>query len=147
MAKKKKKRRKPNLKKPNSLTWRNKADKAWKKQILSTGYCEKCKSDNVASEDKQCHSHHIISRTRLRFRHDLSNGVCLCAWHHNFDPMFAPHADSFSNEKFLEWLEEARPGQFQWYEENKHDKRMSEKTYQQCYEDLISMPEGGTSQC
>lgn len=113
---------------PNSKYWKGKADEEWSEQIRVVGKCEKC------SRATALNAHHIISRIRLRFRHDLSNGVCLCAHCHNFDGSFSPHVDSFSGEIFLAWLEENRPGQFQWYEENKHDKRMPEITYKQSYE-------------
>lgn len=133
---KKRKPRKPNLKNPNSRTWKKKADNAWKEQVHATGYCEKCEADGVTSSHKRLNAHHIIVCTRLRYRHDLSNGILLCTWHHKFDPTFAPHADSFSNQKFLDWLEQERPGQFQWYEENKDNMRQMEGTYQDKYEEL-----------
>ncbi len=129
--KQKKKPRKPNLKNPNSRTWKKKADDAWKEQILAVGYCEIC-----GRPDGQRHSHHIITRTRLRFRHDISNGVCLCAHCHNFSDTVSPHVDCRSAAGFLRWLEEERPGQFQWYEENKDDMRLMEGTYRDKYEEL-----------
>jgi hypothetical protein len=133
---KRKKRRKPNLKKPNSLTWRNKADKMWEKVIKQVGCCEHCNRT-----DRQLHSHHIISRTRLKFRHDPSNGVCLCCQCHAFDTNISPHQDSYGAEKFLAWLKAERNGQWLWYEENKEDKRMPEKTYEQCYNELLEIYE------
>jgi len=132
MAKKRKKaslaQRKRN---PNSKYWKGKADEAWSIQIRAVGKCEMCpRTTSLAA-------HHIINRTRLRFRHDLSNGICLCSWHHLRDPDISPHADSYSNEGFLAWLRENRPGQYQWYEANKHDKRPPEWTYRTKYEELI----------
>jgi len=127
----KKKRRKPNLANPNSRTWKKKADDAWKKQIRAVGCCEHC-----GSTTRQLHSHHLITRDRLRFRHDLSNGICLCSTCHNFDASISPHVDSYSNERFLAWLEKARPGQFQWYEENKKDMRQMDGTYKDKWEQL-----------
>lgn len=131
MGKKKKKRRKPNLLNPNSMTWKKKADKAWAVKIRSIGYCEKCRAT-----DKQLNAHHIIARTRLRFRHELKNGVCLCVRCHSFDPAISPHVDSFSGERFLTWLAIIKPHQFQWYEEHKHDMRQMEGTYQDKFEQL-----------
>lgn len=129
--KKKKKRRKPNLKSPNSRTWRDKADDAWRDQINAIGKCEICpRTTNL-------NAHHLISRTRLRFRHDLSNGICLCSWHHLRDPHCSPHSDSYSDEGFIEWLKINRPGQFQWFEEHKKDMRPGmEGTYQDKWEQL-----------
>ena len=117
-------------KNPNSTYWKKKADEAWASEIKKVGRCEKC------GRNTSLNAHHIIGRTRLKFRHDLSNGVCICSYCHNFDPNFSPHCDSYGGEKFLEWLRTERPGQFQWYEDHKDDKRQKEKTYQECYEEL-----------
>lgn len=116
---------------PNSKYWRDKADDAWAKEIREVGACEIC------SGTGKLDSHHIISRTRLRHRHDLSNGVCLCIRCHRFDSYISPHADSFGGENFLAWLKRERYGQWQWYEEAKEDKRVPDKTYKQYYEELI----------
>ncbi len=116
--------------KPNSKYWKGKADEEWSKQIRAVGKCEHC--NGLGKMD----AHHIISRTRLRHRHDLSNGVCLCVRCHRFDATISPHADSYGAENFLAWLKTERPGQFQWYEEHKHDKRQPDKTHKQCYLEL-----------
>jgi len=116
---------------PNSKYWKGKADDAWAEEIKKVGRCERC-----GSLSNRLNAHHIITRTRLRFRHDLSNGVCLCVWCHSFDPTFSTHQDSYGAENFLRWLKKERPGQFQWYEENKHDKRQMEWTYRDKYEEL-----------
>ena len=129
-------RRKPNLKNPNSSTWKKKADDLWGETIRQVGYCEVCGGAG------QLNAHHIISRTRLKFRHDPSNGVCLCVRCHSFNADISPHQDSFGGEKFLEWLEAERPGQFIWYEENKHDKTMPDKTYEQCFYELKEIKDG-----
>ena len=126
----KKKRRKPNKDNPNSRYWKGKADDLWGSYIRGVGSCEVCGKTTALN------AHHIISRTRLRFRHDRSNGVCLCVRCHVFDASISPHADSFGGEKFLEWLKKERNGQWLWYEENKHDKRPPEMTYKESYESL-----------
>lgn len=118
--------------KPNSKYWKGKADTEWSKQIRAVGKCEHC------SRATSLNAHHIINRTRLRYRHDLSNGVCLCSGCHLFDSEISPHIDSYSGEKFLAWLKSERPGQFQWYEEHKDDKRQPEMSYQEQYEILTA---------
>ena len=115
---------------PNSIYWKGKADEAWSAEIRKVGRCEYCNSTG------QLNAHHIIARIRLKYRHDLSNGVCLCTRCHAFDPSISPHIDSFSGERFLEWLKTERPDQFQWFEEHKEDKGQPEKTYMECYEEL-----------
>ena len=127
----KKKRRQPNLKNPMSRTWRIKADNAWKAEVKKVGHCEICGKPGDAHD-----THHIITRTRFRFRHDLSNGVYLCAWCHSFSPWVSPHLDCRSAAGFLDWLEDQRPGQFKWYQENKDHKREMEGTYREKYEEL-----------
>jgi len=117
-------------KKPNSRYWKGKADDEWSKQIRAVGCCEIC------GKKGRLNAHHLINRTRLRYRHDLSNGVCLCVRCHCFDSDISPHADSYSNERFMVWLRKERPGQFDWYEAHKHDKRKPDKTYKQSYEEL-----------
>ena len=129
---KRKKRRKPNLKNPNSMTWRNKADDAWKEKVLAIGYCQIC------GKGGQLHSHHIITRKRYKFRHNLSNGICLCAWCHNFSPFVSPHVDSFGAEKFMEALKDKCPDKYEWYQENKDDKRQKTETYQEAYDRLTT---------
>jgi len=123
---------------PNSKYWRKKADDIWSDVIKQVGQCEYC-----GNTIRQLHSHHILARTRPRFRHDISNGVCLCSTCHNFDPTISPHQDSYGGERFLEWLKLYRPGQFVWYQENKEDKRQKEKTYEQCFNELKEIFEKG----
>ena len=127
MGKSKLAKRKAN---PNSTYWKRKADEAWANEIKKVGKCEIC------GRTTGNNAHHIIARIRLRFRHDLSNGVCLCSYCHTFDPAISPHIDSFSAENFIRWLKGCRPGQYQWFEENKHDKRKPDWTYKDKYEEL-----------
>ncbi len=115
---------------PNSKYWKKKADDEWSKQIRLVGYCEVC------AKTGKLDAHHIITRTRLRFRHDLSNGVCLCSGCHRFNAAISPHIDSFSAENFIAWLKVSCPGVYKWYEGHKDDKRQPKKTYRQCYEEL-----------
>ncbi len=114
----------------NSKYWKDKADDIRSIEIRAVGSCEYCGRVGLLN------AHHIISRTRLRFRFDLSNGIALCSRCHLFDSDISPHADSFGGERFLEWLKTERPGQYQWFQENKHDKRQPEKTYQESFYEL-----------
>ena len=132
-----KRRRKPNLKKPNSLTWRNKSDRAWKARIVSAGACAVC---GRTSEYVQLHPHHIITCTNLRFRHDLRNGVCLCATHHtvgSYRENICAHGDLHQVKNFEDWLCNERFDQWHWWCKHRDDKSQHEKTYQECYEEII----------
>ena len=117
--------------KPNSKYWKKRADKAWADEIKKVGCCEIC-----GSITRQLHSHHIINRTCLRHRHDLSNGVCICSMHHVFDAWICPHGGLDAVKRFEDWLRDKRPGVWDWFLENKDDKRPMEGTYQEKYEEL-----------
>ena len=116
--------------KPKSKYYRKKADEAWAKQIRSVGACEICGGKG------RLNAHHLIKRGRLRFRHDLSNGVCLCVVHHQWDDDCCAHGDLYAIEGFMLWLKDHRPGQWKWYRENKDDKRKPDWTYLDKYEEL-----------
>ncbi len=116
--------------KPNSRYWREKADSAWSVKIRSIGLCERC-----GPTERQLNAHHILSRTRLRHRHDLGNGVCLCTTCHAFDATFSPHVDSFSGQGFIEWLETT--DHWAWYEANRDDFRQMDDSYRDRYEALM----------
>ena len=127
-----KKRRKPNLKNENSRTWKKKADDLWAAKIHDLGYCEIC------GRTGKMDAHHIISRTRLNFRHNLNNGISLCSRCHRFDADVSPHVDSFGAENFLEALKVKCPDKYRWYQDNKHDKRQRVETYKEAYSRLTT---------
>ena len=132
----KKKRRKVNLKNPNSQTWKNKADNAWKTADGPVA-CEVCASLGTINSDNQIHNHHLIGRTNLRYRHTLDNRVRLCANHHNglYEEIIA-HGDLNQVENFKQWLFVFKPIQYKWWFDHKDDKRQREESYQEAYERL-----------
>lgn len=115
-------------KSPNSKYWKKKADTAWANDIKQVGDCEIC-----GSRTRRLNAHHIILRGRLKFRYDSSNGVCICSYHHTFDPDCCPHGGLDAVKRFEEWLMRERPGQYQWFLENKDDKGRPEFTYEEMY--------------
>ena len=135
MAKKLKKRRKPNLKSPNSMTWRSKADNAWRD--LDKEPCAVCIQRGTVNPSHVVDTHHIINRTRLRFRHIVLNRIRLCTWHHKRDQDCSPHYDTHSDMGFLTWLEAHSWVQWEWFLEAKEDKRVRLETYQSAYERLV----------
>jgi hypothetical protein len=146
-TKKKKKRRKINLDNPNSATWRDKADGLWSDLVkIRDGFkCAICGKEGKPRKDGFCskglHSHHIVSRTRFRLRHDVDNGICLCNAHHGTFPWYqnwdySVHGD---NDSFIEWLKINRPLQHNWYLNNKDDKRMPDLTYEESYNLLLNI--------
>jgi hypothetical protein len=74
----------------------------------------------------QLHAHHIIGRKAFAFRHDLSNGICLCSGCHTMSN-WSWHKD---RTKCLEWLKKNRPGQWEWFIENtaKKEKKVGNRT-------------------
>lgn len=53
-------------------------DKLWSKIIRDYGKCEKCESTHYLQ------AAHIYSRRFVATRHDLNNGLCLCAKCHRW---------------------------------------------------------------
>jgi len=108
-----KKRRKPNLKNPNSMTWRKKADRLVTK--LFTGQpCMICKSLGKINTYKTC-GHHIVAKSlSAQLRHELLNIIPLCEEHHNFSVEIAPHSKYQPAQKaFLNWLEAISPDRYE----------------------------------
>jgi len=126
-----KKRRKPNLKNPNSKTWKKKADDEWKKIVKSSGACAVC-----GTTTNQLHAHHLIGRTNLKYRHEPMNGVCLCATHHSmggYKVDICCHGDLGQVHNFEAWLHNNRTFKWDWWIDHRDDKRQREETYEQAY--------------
>ena len=142
----KKPRRPPNLKNPNSKTWKKRADDEWKRQILCNAFgqkmhCEVCAQRGAANHEHQVHIHHLISRTNLRYRHDLMNGIRLCATHHNIGGwMIDICAEGDLNQvtNFETWLCAHKYKQWQWWMKAKEDKRQKTWSYQEAFERLVN---------
>ena len=66
----------------------------------------------------QFHTHHLISRERMFFRHTLTNGMCLCNRHHNNDPHLSAHGAPWAFEK---WLKEHAPERYKWWLKNRNE--------------------------
>ena len=79
-----------------------KLDKRWSEIIRRYGVCEYC-----GTSSKQLHSHHIYSRANLNTRWDLTNGICLCVYHHIWSTAFSAH---LTPSEFLDWLRESKEG-------------------------------------
>jgi len=55
------------------------------------------------------HAAHILPREIREFRHNLDNGICLCARHHKFSYQFSFHKNPFA---FFIWFQEKYPEQY-----------------------------------
>ncbi len=135
-----KKRRKPNLTSPNSMTWRKKADRAWK-DAPGSKLCEICTQKGTANPEHQIQNHHLIGRTNLRYRHNLKNRIRLCSQHHTmgqYRVKQVAHGDLTQVINFEQWLCENKPEQYIWWFEHRNNKRPREETYQEAFERLTT---------
>lgn len=118
--------------------YRKEADKLWSAQILSVGSCAVCRRG-----DLMLHPHHLLEKSVwLHLRHDLDNGICLCANHHIFDVKLSPHTNLPAMEAFLSWLERERPNIWCWYDEHKADKKRQDVDYELAYNNLKEITNG-----
>ena len=127
-------------------TYLNKLDQWWRDEIRSVGECEYCGKQGTARQDGKMvvglQGHHLILKDppdwRSKFRHDISNGICLCDEHHSkYNQWFSPHGFGDAQRAFWDWVIKERHGQFCWYMDNYDDKRSRLVTYEQTYIDLI----------
>lgn len=95
-------------KKPKKNLLNKLLDVLWSKavKILAGEKCEYCGST------KHLNSHHIFGRRNFAVRWEVTNGVCLCSGHHQFDSRFSAHQ---TPTKFTDWIKDKRG--LKWYEE------------------------------
>jgi len=83
-------------------------DREWSEAIkeLAGRKCEYC------GKTEYLNSHHIFSRSNMKLRFDINNGICLCSGHHTLKSDFSAHKTPAD---FIEWIKEYRG--LEWYEE------------------------------
>ncbi len=115
-------------KKNSTMWWRKKCDKLWSLIIRQVGRCEICgKTTGLVA-------HHLISKgANMKFRHDMSNGVCLCRYHHTMGREISAHGANDATTRFMEWLERERPGQWEWFVESRDNKSFEKMDYEAAY--------------
>lgn len=89
------------MRKLSRTALRNKCDKLWA-EVIKLRAGNKCEYCSLTSG---LNSHHIFSRSNGSVRHDLNNGICLCASHHVFNSKFSAHK---APAEFMAWIEEQR---------------------------------------
>ncbi len=98
--KEKNKRKTARLKKQVSVASLSKvADDLWSKVVRMSWVCEYC------WEKEYLNAHHIFGRNNKSVRWEVSNGICLCSWHHTFSNEFSAHK---TPSEFTYWLEKRR---------------------------------------
>lgn len=110
-----------------TATLKRNVDKLWGKVIRARGYCSVC------GETSQLQAHHLIARTRHRYRYDPRNGICLCFKHHQLDNNISPHASMSSALNFVAFLKKNNPQQYRYFMENREDKRPVAVDYEKLY--------------
>jgi len=74
-----------------------KQDKEWSIAIRKRD--KKCM---ICGSKKFLNAHHLIPREIKEFRHDLRNGITLCAKHHKFSYQISAHKNALVFFKYLE---------------------------------------------
>ena len=100
MKRKPKKRRKPTaLPTKAEMLWV--ADRLWSRAVRDdwSNRCAVCGHGNVEA-------HHLVPRQVNATRHEVSNGIALCANHHKFDTRLSPHQNAAG---WMAWLEANHP--------------------------------------
>jgi len=113
----------------SSTYWKKKADKEWSLRARVPACCAICGRSNV-----QLHAHHLIGKRAIFFRHDLMNGICLCANCHEFSDKLSAHGTPWAFEK---WMKRHRNEQFMWWDANRWETIAGVKVdYKAAYERL-----------
>lgn len=72
--------------------------------------------------DVKIESHHLIGRKNSNYRYDINNGICLSAWHHTLGNSISAHGSTDVTDRFMDWLKDQRPEQYEWFCENRDNK-------------------------
>ena len=56
-------------------------------------------------------AHHILPKTITEFRHELNNGICLCAYCHHWNKYLAPHQNALG---WIRWLHKNKLNTYQY---------------------------------
>jgi len=62
-------------------------------------------------------AHHLITRWLKPTRHDVRNGIVLCASHHMFSKCLSAHKAPL---QFAEWMRINKPEQYEWVISNRN---------------------------
>jgi len=112
VSKRRKNRKRTNKNVPAKGRLRDIADNLWSIAVRDdwANTCAVCGLD-------ECEAHHIIPRHYTATRHDIRNGIALCASHHRFDPKISPHQNAAG---WRNWLEDHHPTICRWYHNDPH---------------------------
>jgi hypothetical protein len=141
------------IKKVKPKNWKKKADAMWSLCIrMRYKQCEICGRPGIMTKAGNpvggLNAHHLIGRGNLLWRHDLRNGVCLCARCHKWSPTCSPHGGTLQAVLgFIEWIQDNKPGQWKFYDDNKTVRKTPKVTYEDSFIYLREMlPNVNTSE-
>lgn len=103
------KRKAKRVKKQSSKSYiTKKLDEKWARAVKKRDCynCQYCGSKSYLN------AHHIFSRSNKNIRHDIENGITLCAKHHTLSSEFSAHLTPV---EFVEWVKEFNGED--WYNE------------------------------
>lgn len=98
----------PKVKPKSWKWWRNKLDEAMGKLVREKKRCEWC-----GSVTNQMHWAHVIGRTNKTLRWDIFNGMCLCAYCHEWRWHQSPL-------EAVEWFKSKYPERYDYLMEAKN---------------------------
>ena len=81
------------------------------KRLKEWSIAVRARDGNVCSycfADKYVHAHHLFPKEIKEFKFDIDNGIALCAKHHKYDNLFAPHKNALA---FVYWMTQNRSQQ------------------------------------
>lgn len=106
----------------------------WAKIVKIDGRCEIC-----YNTPKVLHAHHLIGRSNRLFRYDPMNGIALCCRCHLFNDDCSAHASTSGSYNFLKELKAAWPEKYDWFMDNKDNKRVVKLDLQKVLDDLTEL--------
>lgn len=115
---------------PRSTTNRDKADAAWS-LLVRARWGNKC----AVCGGTPVQAHHLIPKDRLAWRHELGNGMALCATHHIFGTICSAHGAPLG---FAEWLQAGYPSLWEWVQANKWTPNPGKPDYKAALERLAT---------
>ena len=116
-------------KKPRKKTLKAKCDKLWSEIVRSRGRCERCGGTS------NLQAAHIESRRFVSTRHDLDNGICLCAGCH--------HRAHNRPTEFTLWLVDYKGREFLEELHSRNEPTYGKFDYEVTYEKLRKLSSGG----
>ena len=96
----------------------------------------------VTGSTYKTNAHHLLEKgSFIKYKFDLNNGICLCSDIHMFNVNISPHCNSHSKTEFFTWLKANKPKQWEWWEDNRFNKKIADIDIFQIHEDLKAVLE------